>query len=226
MKRMFVLIGLAAGIFADTTASPLLIETYQNEYVEFHLPARGKTATVAQLSFSVDTNCCVQFTAGGRLRQTLIFLKLDGERLYPEAMTTHPFYTYPYSIVYNCALKPGEHTLSLQAMDWFLLDTSDSVGICDKSYLQALLLLPDKVSPPQEIDESVNAEVQPSGALPTLISNSAYVRVPGASQLVDASGRIVETSIAEGMVHISTLGPGTYFARSGERTVVKIVKVD
>jgi hypothetical protein len=43
---------------------------------------------------------------------------------------------------------------------------------------------------------------------------------------VDASGRVIENAIEDDKVFISSLPQGTYFARNGERTIVKIVKVE
>jgi len=43
---------------------------------------------------------------------------------------------------------------------------------------------------------------------------------------VDASGRVIPNAITEDKVYLSNLPQGTYFARNGERTVVKIVKVE
>jgi len=70
------------------------------------------------------------------------------------------------------------------------------------------------------------SDAEPSGNTPSLISSGPYVNVSGATELVDATGRVIENAIEDDKVYISNLPTGTYFARNGEQTIVKIVKVN
>lgn len=82
------------------------------------------------------------------------------------------------------------------------------------------------VEPLSGIEEPSQPDAQPVVSTPSLISQGPYVNVTGATELVDASGRVIENAISDEKVFISNLPTGTYFARDGERTIVKIVKVE
>ncbi|MBN2379171.1 T9SS type A sorting domain-containing protein, partial [candidate division WOR-3 bacterium] len=61
---------------------------------------------------------------------------------------------------------------------------------------------------------------------PSIVSRGPYVAAPGATRLVDSAGRVIENAIEEDKIYLSELPPGTYFARDGERTITKVVKVE
>lgn len=82
------------------------------------------------------------------------------------------------------------------------------------------------VEPVSGIEEPSQPDAEPGVSTPSLISSGPYVNVTGATELVDASGRVIENAIENDKVFISNLPTGTYFARNGERTIVKIVKVE
>jgi hypothetical protein len=92
---------------------------------------------------------------------------------------------------------------------------------CQYGRLQAFIFLPDSASAIAE-----QPLVQPPVLPSAVISRGPYVSAPGASTVVDASGRVMKNVLNNDRVYISTLPAGTYFAKDEERTVVKIVKVD
>lgn len=81
------------------------------------------------------------------------------------------------------------------------------------------------VEPVSGIEEEAPSEI-PTQRWTAIVSSGPYVNVAGATELVDASGRIIEDAISEDKVFISNLPTGTYFARNEDRTIVKIVKVE
>jgi len=199
------------------SAAPVLIEAYQEGMIT--IPGDEiDTVTVVELSFSVDTACYVQFTAGGLLRylaETL--LELDENYLFPIAIIQGNTYLSAL-IVYTYLISAGEHTVRLKGTR-----VGGATASFYHSYLQALIFLPDAGSavaePPGE----------PGGVSPlpvSIISKGPYVNIAGATELVDASGRVIKNAIEADKVFIATLPTGTYFARSEERTIVKIVKVE
>ncbi|MBA7644444.1 hypothetical protein ES703_52188 [subsurface metagenome] len=82
------------------------------------------------------------------------------------------------------------------------------------------------VEPLSGIEETDSPSEIPTQRWTTIVSSGPYVNVAGASELVDATGRVIENAIEDNKVFISNLPTGTYFARNGERTIVKIVKVE
>ncbi|MEA3311777.1 MAG: T9SS type A sorting domain-containing protein, partial [candidate division WOR-3 bacterium] len=95
---------------------------------------------------------------------------------------------------------------------------------CRDGYLQALIFLPDTST--NAVAEQPMSDAEPPATTPSLISKGPFVNVQGATELVDATGRVIENAIEDDKVFISSLPQGTYFARNGERTIVKIVKVE
>ena len=81
------------------------------------------------------------------------------------------------------------------------------------------------VEPLSGIEEEAPSEF-PTERWTAIVSAAPYVHVAGASELVDATGRVIENAIEDDKVFISDLPTGTYFARDEDRTIVKIVKVD
>jgi len=82
------------------------------------------------------------------------------------------------------------------------------------------------VEPLSGIEETDSPSEIPVQRWTTIVSSGPYVNVAGATELVDATGRVIENAIEDNKVFISNLPTGTYFARNGDRTVVKIVKVE
>ena len=82
------------------------------------------------------------------------------------------------------------------------------------------------VEPLSGIEETDSPSEIPAQRWTTIVSSAPYVNVAGATELVDASGRVIENAISDDKVFISNLSTGTYFARDGDRTIVKIVKVE
>ena len=197
------------------SAAPVLIEAYQEGMIT--IPGDEiDTVTVVELSFSVDTACYVQFTAGGLLRylaETL--LELDENYLFPIAIIQGNTYLSAL-IVYTYLISAGEHTVRLKGTR-----VGGATASFYHSYLQALIFLPDAES---TVAEPPGDNHQPQAY--SIVSKGPYVNVAGATELVDASGRVIKNAIEADKVFIATLPTGTYFARSEERTIVKIVKVE
>lgn len=198
------------------SAAPVLFEGYSEETV---IIPEGEVDTVAvvELSFSVDTTCYVLFTAGGIASQARIFLQLDSSNLFPASIVRGAA-TYSTHITYTYPLGQGEHTIRLM----LTINTSSVSAVCYNAYLQALIFLPDE---PGAVAEQPPGE-NPLPQARSVVSQGPWVSAPGATELVDATGRIIENAIVADRIQISTLPAGTYFARDRERTIVKIVKVD
>lgn len=217
MKNLWAIALTLLFAAAPLSAAPVLVEVYWEGWITT-LPDKVDTVTVLELSFSVDSSCYVLFTGGVVSRSAKIFLQADGTNLFPEtslsgydACGIHLNYTYP--------LAPGNHNTYLQLTNFKLNWLAD----CYEAYLQALIFLPDT---PSTVAEQPEGGGQPTGSTPSLISKGPFVHAPGATELVDATGRVIENAIEDNKVFISNLPTGTYFARDGERTVVKIVKVE
>ena len=208
---MLVLVSVAG-------AAPVLFEAYQEGTIT--IPGdKIDTVMVVELSFSVDTSCYVLFTAGGLADLAKMFLYADGTILFPTAIieeytasSVHIVYTYP--------LNPGEHSIQLKMTN----HEPGAYAKCHNAYLQALIFLPDTAT--NAIAEQP-LETRGLSPLPaSIVSQGPYVNVAGASELVDATGRVIENAIEDDKVYLSNLSTGTYFARNEDRTIVKIVKVD
>ena len=219
MKRSVLMtLGLLLGV-SVVVAAPVLIEAYQEGTIA--IPGdKMDTVTVVELSFSVDTSCYVQFTAGEIFQFATLWLNLNEDDLHPCTREGGLGQTHSGLIVYAYLLSSGNHTVSLKITP-LLMGYGAS---CHDAYLQALIFLPDTAT--NAVAEEPEGGGQPTGNTPSLISRGPYVNVAGASELVDASGRVIEGAIEDDKVFISNLPTGTYFARDGERTIVKIVKVD
>jgi len=127
-----------------------------------------------------------------------------------------------FTMVYSYLLEPGEYTASLRIAHHYI--ARNYTATCKNAYLQALIFLPDTAT--GAVAEQPMSDAEPLPNTPSLISKGPFVHAPGATELVDASGRVIEGAISENKVYISNLPTGTYFARDGDRTIVKIVKVD
>jgi len=126
-----------------------------------------------------------------------------------------------FHLAYTYLLGTGNHTISLEMTN----ERGSYRATCYNAYLQALIFLPDI---PSAVAEPPG-EPEPRGLSPlpaSIISKGPCVNVQGATELMDASGRVIEGAIEDNKVFIANLPPGTYFAHSGDRTVVKIVKVE
>jgi len=216
MKKLLLaaLVLLAA---SSLVAAPVLVEAYQEGTIT--IPEdKIDTVTAVELSFSVDTSCYVLFTAGGLVAPGKGFLQLNGSILFPVAMERGS--TTSILLAYTYPLEQGEHNVHFRI-------TNIQPGIyasCHDAYLQALIFLPDTAT--GAVAEPPVGDAEPRGSTPSLISSGPYVNVQGATELVDASGRVIPNAITEDKVYLSNLPQGTYFARNGERTIVKIVKVE
>ena len=214
----WVLAALVLLAASSLSAAPVLVEAYNEKLIT--IPGdKIDTVTVVELSFSVDTSCYVQFTAGGLTKYlTKMLLELDGNYLFPAA-TVQGNVALSALIVYTYLITPGEHTVRFKGTS-----IGGTFAYFYDAYLQALIFLPDTST--NAVAEEPEGGGQPTGNTPSLISKGPYVNVTGATELVDATGRVIENAITEdNKVFISNLPTGTYFARNGERTVVKIVKV-
>ncbi|TET21675.1 MAG: hypothetical protein E3J71_08755 [Candidatus Stahlbacteria bacterium] len=226
MKRIFTLpifqssnlLILTLLIPAALSAAPVLVEAYQEGTIT--LPSdKIDTVTVVELSFSVDTSCYVQFTAGEIFQLARLWLNLNGDDLHPCTREGGLGQTHSGLISYSYLLSSGNHSVTLK-MAPLLIGYGAN---CQKAYLQALIFLPDTAT---AIAEQPTSDAEPRGNTPSLISSGPYVNIAGATELVDASGRVIENAIEDDKVYLSNLPTGTYFARNADRTVVKIVKVE
>ena len=200
-------------------AAPVLIEAYQEGTIS--IPAdEFDTVTVVELSFSVDTSCYVLFTAGEIFQFATLWLNLNEDDLHPCTREGGLGQTHSGLISYSYLLSSGNHSVTLK-MAPLLMGYGAS---CRNAYLQALIFLPDTAT--NAVAEQPVGGGQPPVTTPSLISKGPFVHVAGASELVDATGRVIEGAIEEDKVFISNLPTGTYFARDEERTIVKIVKVE
>ena len=216
MKKL-LLAAIALLVAADLSAASVLIEAYNEETIT--IPSdKMDTVTLVEISFSVDTSCYVLFTAGGLADVAKMLLRLNGDNLFPIAYVEE-YAASSIHIVYTYSLSPGNHTIHLRITN----GRGGSRASCRDAYLQALIFLPDTAT---AIAEQPVGDAQPTGNTPSLISQGPYVNVAGATELVDASGRVIENAITDERVYLSNLPQGTYFARDGDRTIVKIVKVD
>jgi len=222
MKRLFPMSVsgvLAAALMlcmaSSLSAAPILVEAYQEGMIT--IPSDEiDTVTAVEISFSVDTSCYVLFTAGGLVHPGKGFLQLDGIPLFPIAKER---WAGSIGIAYTYPLETGEHNIHFEITHF-----QPGIGAtCYTAYLLALIFLPDTAT---AIAEQPTSDAEPSTNTPSLISKGPFVHVAGATELVDASGRVIENAIEEDKVFISNLPTGTYFARNEDRTIVKIVKVD
>jgi len=224
MKKVLIagvfLLGVVMSMSAGTT--PLLAEAYQEG--QKTIPAdENDTLTVVEITFSVDSTCYIQFTAGGLGYCAKLWLELDGDRLPPpevQVTSNDRGGAVAFNVVYSYLLDPKEYTVSLRLSNYFNHGVATR---CEQAYLQTLIFLPDAGG---AVMETPIGDTEPLPNTPSVLSSGPYVNVTGASELVDSSGRIIENAISEDKVYISDLPTGTYFARNEERTIVKIVKVD
>ena len=216
MKNLWA-IALALFVAAPLSAALVLVEAY-NE-APFTILDKGDTVIAVELSFSVDTTCYVQLSTGGIGSRIEVRLDADGERL-PVRTSVDIVYQgkAPLTMIYSYLVNPGEHTV------YFKMTRAEAdFATCSNAYLQALIFLPNE---PSAVAEPPG---EPGGVSPlpvSIISKGPYVNIAGATELVDASGRVIKNAIEADKVFIATLPTGTYFARSEERTIVKIVKVE
>lgn len=222
MKRsVLMMIGLLVSVCV-AGAAPVLFEAYQEGTIYIPVGESGEF-TVVEVSVSLDTACYVQFATGGMAARGTVCLDLDGDTLPPIAtFATSSLDGRFIPITYTYLLESGEHTIAL-LFGATSFDTQYNPATCKNGYLQALIFLPDTAT---AIAEQPISDAQPTGNTPSLISQGPFVHAPGATELVDATGRVVPNAITEDKVYLSNLPQGTYFARNGDRTVVKIVKVD
>lgn len=215
----FLVVFLALG--ASLGATTVLYETNQQGKIEIPAGEFLFDTTVVEIDFSVNQDCFAEFIAGGFARSAEYWLTLDGDTF------TAPAYfgiissnAWAEPIVINRAgfVSVGDHTISFHFES---VDRSSGTILCEGIFLQALIFLPDSGGAVAE-----QPAVEPGVQTASVISQGPYVCAPGASELVDSSGRIIENAIQDGRVQIYSLPPGTYFAKSEERTVVKIVKVE
>ena len=220
-KVLLAALGFLVSV-AALSAAPLLIEAYQEGQI--YIPVdEDAEFNAAEVSFSLDSACYVQLAAGGHGKLTRAWVELDGDSLPPGAFCGL-YYCMPcqvsFNIIYTYLIASGEHTISLRLANYVNVDYPTT---CKNSYLQALIFLPDTSS---GVAEQPMSDEEPRSSTPSLISKGPFVHVAGASELVDATGRVIEDAIEDDKVFISDLPTGTYFARDGDRTIVKIVKVD
>jgi hypothetical protein len=217
-KVLFVAVMMLVSV-GVASVTPVLVEAYQEGTIS--IPRNEwDTITVAEVSFSVDSACYVMLATGGMADMAKVWLELDGESL-PPVIRVGTGDEGPINITYTYLLEAGGHTISVQLANHlnFLVSTT-----CRDGYLQALIFLPDTAT--GAVAEQPMGDAEPLPNTPSLISSGPYVNVAGATELVDASGRVIENAIEDDKVFISNLPQGTYFARDGERTIVKIVKVE
>ena len=212
---MLVLVSVAG-------AAPVLFEAYQEGWISIPMD-KEDTLSVVEVSFSVDSACHVMLTAGGQAKIASLWLEMDENRLPPQTNVHTDGFGGPvsFTMVYSYLLEPGEYTASLRIAHHYI--ARNYTATCRDAYLQALIFLPDTAT---AVAEQPMNDAEPSINTPSLISKGPFVHAPGATELVDATGRVIENAIKDDKVFISNLPTGTYFARDAERTIVKIVKVD
>lgn len=220
MKRsVLMMLGLLISVCA-AGVTPLLVEAYQEGTITIPTDESDE-ATVATVSFSVDSACYVLFAIGGLAQSVRVWLELDGDSLPPVIYEYDADARSFVNLTYISLLDPGEHTVLLRLSSYL---NSHNPATCKNGYLQALIFLPDE--PAAVAEQPPDGDYHQPQAMRSVVSQGPYVNVTGATELVDATGRVIENAITEDKVYISNLPTGTYFARSEERTVVKIVKVD
>ncbi|TKJ40186.1 hypothetical protein CEE36_09635 [candidate division TA06 bacterium B3_TA06] len=223
MKKVLLSAMLLLMLAGVLSAAPVLFEAYQEGWISIPMD-KEDTLSVVEVSFSVDSACHVMLTAGGQAKIASLWLEMDENRLPPQTNVQTDGFGGPvsFTMVYSYLLDPGEHAVSLRLAHHYI--AHNYTATCRDAYLQALIFLPDTST--NAVAEPPMSDNEPRGNTPSLISSGPYVNVAGATELVDASGRVIEGAISDDRVYISNLPTGTYFARNGEHTVVKIVKVE
>lgn len=219
MKKVLILGVFLVGAL-KVIAGPVLLEEHQITPIAIPV-GEVDTVIVAEVSFSVDTACYVQMVTGGMAKQAKGWLDIDGVPLPPSVIVSHAGQRAPVNIVYIYLVEEGEHSIAFMLTNYYNMDYFTT---CDSGYLQALIFLPDAGSAVAEQPTSGNG-LKPIVNTPSVVSSGPYVTVTGATELVDATGRVIENAIEEDRVSINNLSQGTYFARKEGKTLVKIVKV-
>jgi len=216
-----VLLALSFAVIAAFAGEMLLVETYQDGILQTADGDPLVDTTLLRLEFSLDSNCYAVFSTGGFHSRGTMWLELDEDSLghsTREAIGSEP--KHPFDQTYMCLLNSGVHTMELRWRNNPVYPTW-----IKNARFQALIFLPDAGGAIMERpDGDVDADA--TGALTSVISRGPYVTVTGATELVDATGRVIENAITDDRVSINNLSQGTYFARKEGKTLVKIVKVD
>jgi len=78
-------------------------------------------------------------------------------------------------------------------------------------------------------NEIPSVSENPPGVTPTenrsVLSSGAAVIVPGCTEVIDLSGRVVSSNPPQGRIELSNLSAGTYLARTQNGRTIKIVKL-
>lgn len=211
MRKIALLLLVFGGLLFG--GQSILLEAYQDAVIA--PGAENIDTTILKLEFSLDTTCQILVASGGAQKRGIGYLLLDGDTVRNSIRYNVDANMMPLDQVFIHLTNEGEHTILLK------FRTLNELGQCQYGRLQALIFLPDSASGVLELPP-----VLPPFLPSAVISRGPYVSAPGASAVVDASGRVMENVLSEGRVSISNLPAGTYFAKDEERTVVKIVKVD
>jgi len=220
MKKVLILALVIFVTVGFSAVTPVLFETYQEGTVTVQ-PGGSDSVLVVDLTFSVDSSCYVHFSVGGLSILGRFWLELDGEKQVPEERLAGTSHVEGFNMDYSYLLSSGEHNLSLKITSHF--NQTDSTT-CEQAYLQALIFLPDETDALAERPDGDADEL--GDGVSSVISRGPYVTVTGATELVDATGRVIENAIEDDRVSINNLSQGTYYARKEGNTLVKIVKVD
>lgn len=224
MRRVLVI--LFALISAVWAREMFLVEFFDDfEYVA----DITEVDTAASITFALESPAFVLVTCSGVFSQTGIpnengntgsaWMEIDGDSL--SHTTQYMFSTNPPKIYYNVSLvqdmEPGEHTMEIL----FAAPRFDFNGRYKRMRLQALIFQEeDTVQAITEYPEDNHGIANQR----SILTSGNYVRVEGCDAIRDVSGRVLDITIENDKLSISTLPAGTYFAETSTGTI-KIVKM-
>lgn len=191
------------------TSGVFMVEDYTEDSLYFPTAVTYKLASVTfQLDQSsiatIMTGGAWYCTTGGKTRSWLV---LNEDSL---GMSTSLGNEAPSFIM---ELESGVHTLDL------MVHISGGSGVAINPRLQVLI----------HYNDDGGISEASSGITPiesrSVLSSGAAVIVPGCTEVVNLSGRVVSFNPPQGRIELSNLSAGTYLARTQNDRTIKIVKL-
>lgn len=165
----------------------------------------------AKITVELDTTSTILITSGGFWNVTMSSNSINIDNNHITITTMYESCNRSYLTT----LQKGIHTIKLLGItrpgDYKLLNI----------YLQVLIFTPDEVQAVMETPNT-NDPIKPKSILATGVS----VHIDGCNSVYNISGQKVVCQITNGEVMVNSLSEGTYFAKSNNGGVTKIVKVN